>query len=238
MEVSRKVPWVGFARFCPVAKWLALVIAGATVVAMPFVTPAWDWVPKTDAARTLLANLLTAQAAVAALTLAVTQFVLHGVGARRDANDQMYNEYIRRSRVKPMFWGSITAVAVAGIIFVGLELVEGVESAVDAVPGFRNLIVVSIISFALSLTFPILLFQKALLLLLPEQWSTIRKTVNIRGVQRAVEVFLSRRRRMDTSSGAAEPDPTARFPDPDEGLADEAIRGLLGMLCGRWRNTD
>ncbi len=224
-KVGRKTSWAGFARLC---QCLALVILVATVVAIPFVTPEWDWLPKTDAARTLLANLLTAQAAIAALTLAVTQFVLHGVGARRDANDQMYNEYIRRSRVKPIFWGSIVAVAVAGFIFVGLELVEGVESAADVAPGFRNLIVVSIVSFALSLALPILLFQKALLLLLPEQWSTIRRTVNVRGVQRAVEVFLRRHRRGAGSSGATEPDPTASFPDPDEGLADEAIRGLLG----------
>ena len=228
VEVSKKIPWAGIARLYPVVKGLALVIVGATVVAMPFVTPAWDWVPQTGEVRALLATLLTAQAAIAALTLAVTQFVMQGVSARRDANDQMYNEYIRQSRVKPIFWGSIISVAVAGFIFVALELVKEAENAAVVVPGFQNLILVSVISFAVSLAFPVLLFQKALLLLLPERWSTIRRTVNVRGVLRAVEVFLGRHRRAVASLGATEPDLTARFPDPDEGLADEAIRGLLG----------
>ena len=228
VEVSKKIPWAGIARLFPVVKGLGLLIVGAVVVAMPFVTSAWDWVPQTGEVRTLLATLLTAQAAIAALTLAVTQFVMHGVSVRRDANDQMYNEYIRQSRVKPIFWGSITAVAVAGFIFVALELVEGAENAAAVVPGFRNLILVSIVSFAVSLAFPVLLFQKALLLLLPERWSTIRRTVNARGVLRAVEVFLNRHRRAVASSEATEPDLSTRFPDPDEGLADEAIRGLLG----------
>ena len=76
-------------------------------MAIPFFTPAWDWVPQINEARTLLATLLTGQAAVAALTLAVTQFVMQGVSGRRDANDQMYNEYVRQSWVKPIFWGSI-----------------------------------------------------------------------------------------------------------------------------------
>ena len=192
---------------------------------MPFVTPAWDWVPQTDEARILLATLLAAQAAIAALTLAVTQFVMQGVGARRDANDQMYTEYVRQSWVKPIFRGSIVAVAVAGLVFVSLELVREAENAAVVVPGFGNLILVSIISFAVSLAFPVLLFEKALFLLLPERWSTIRRTVNVR-VHRAVEVFLIRRRRAVAS--ATEPDLSATFPEPDEGLADEAIRGLLG----------
>ena len=228
VEVSKKIPWSGIARLYPVGKCLALVIVGAMVVAMPFVTPAWDWVPQTDEARILLATLLTAQAAIAALTLAVTQFVMQGVSARRDANDQMYNEYVRQSWVRPIFWGSIISVAVAGLVFMALEFVRESENVAVVVPGFGNLILVSVISFAVSLAFPVLLFEKALFLLLPERWSTIRRTVNVRGVLRAVEVFLSRHRRAVASLEATEPDLSARLPDPDEGLADEAIRGLLG----------
>ena len=50
----------------------------------------------------------------------------------------------------------------------------------------------------------------------------------MRGVHRAVEVFLSRNRRAVAALEVAEPDLSATFPEPDEGLADEAIRGLLG----------
>ena len=226
--ISRNIPLSGIARFYPVAVLLAFVTIGAGIVAIPFVTPAWDWVPQADEARTLLATLLTAQAAIAALTLAVAQFVMQGVSARRDANDQMYNEYVRQSWVKPIFWGSITAVAVAGLAFVALEFIREAENAAVVVPGFGNLILVSIISFAVSLAFPVLLFEKALFLLLPQRWSTIRRTVNVRGVHRAVEVFLSRNRRAVAALEVAEPDLSATFPEPDEGLADEAIRGLLG----------
>lgn len=224
----RKIPWSGIARLYPVGKLLALVIPGVAIVAMPFFTPRWEWVPETTDARTLLSSLLTAQAAIAALTLAVTQFVIQGVSTRRDANDQMYHEYIRQSRVKPIFWGSILAVAIGGLVFVAQEFAREVENASDLVPGIENLILVSVISFAASLVFPILLFQKALFLLLPERWSTIRRTVNERGVLRAVKVFLNRRLRAVASLEAAQPDVSATFPDPDEGLADEAIRGLLG----------
>ena len=172
--------------------------------------------------------MLTAQAAIAALTLVVAQFVMQGVSARRDANDQMYNEYVRQSWVKPIFWGSILSVAVGGLVFVAQEFAREIENAADVVPGIENLILFSVISFTASLAFPLLLFQKALLLLLPERWSTIRMTVNECGVRRAVEVFLTRRLRAVASLEASEPDVSATFPDPDEGLADEAIRGLLG----------
>ena len=221
-------PISGIARLHPVANFLAFAIVGAGIVAIPFFTSAWDWVPQTSEARTLLATLLTAQAAIAALTLAVTQFVMQGVRARRDANDQMYNEYIRQSWVKPIFWGSIVAVAVSGLVFVVLEFARDIESTCIMVPGLENLILVSVIAFFASLIFPVLLFRKAISLLLPNRWSAIRRVVNERGVLQAVEAFLRRRGRATSSLQATEPRASFTFPDPDEGLADEAIRGLLG----------
>ena len=211
-EASRKIPLSGIARFYSVGKYLGFVIVGAAIVAMPILTPPWEWVPKTEEARTLLATLLAAQAAIAALTLAVTQFVMQGVSARRDASDQMYNEYIRQSWVRPIFWGSIVAVAVAGLVFVVQEFVRVAEYATNVVPGIQNLILVSVISFGVSLAFPVLLFEKALFLLLPERWSTIRRTVNVRGVRRAVEVFLSRHRRAVASLEATEPSLSVTLP--------------------------
>ena len=60
---------------------------------------------------TFLGALLGAQAAIAALTLAVMLFLLQGVSARRDVDDRVYAEYIRRSWVWPVFRYSIGAVA-------------------------------------------------------------------------------------------------------------------------------
>ena len=58
---------------------------------------------------TFLGALLGAQAAIAALTLAVTLFVMQGVSTRRDVDDRVYAEYFRRSWVRPIFWCSMGA---------------------------------------------------------------------------------------------------------------------------------
>ena len=222
------VPWPGVTRFHPVVMLIVLVTLGVLIVAIPFVTTEWAWLPKPDNARTLLATLLTAQAAIAALTLAVTQFVLQAVSARRDADDQMYREYLRQSRVQLIFWGSIVAVGITGIVFTAQEFVSGVAKAANIVPGLGNLTLVAALSFAVNLVLPIFLFEKALRLTLPGRWSALRRIVNESNVHRAVQAFLSRNRRVVASLEANQPDVSATFPDPDEGLADEAIRALLG----------
>ena len=226
--VWRKVPWSRVARYLVYVTLFVIVFLVSASVTALLLIPEFEWLPQPDDSRIILATLLTAQSAIAALTLAVTQFVMQGVSARRDANDQMYSEYVTQSWVKPIFWGSIVAVAVAGLIFVAQEFVSGVDNAASMIPGLENLTLLSVISFGVSLALPVVLFEKALFLLLPERWSVLRRTVNERNIRRAVEVFLSRRRREVASLEANEPDPSVTFPDADEGLADEAIRGLLG----------
>ena len=224
----RKVPWSWVTQDLAYVTLLVLAVLVSVSVTTLLMIPRFEWFPQPDDARILLATLLTAQAAIAALTLAVALFVIQGVSTRRDANDQMYSEYVSQSWVRQIFWGSIVAVAVAGLVFVAQEFVRGVENAAGIVPGLRNLTLVSVISFGVSLALPVVLFEKALFLLLPQRWSTMRRTVNERGVRRAIEVFLSRRHRAVVSLEANEPDLSSRFPDADEGLADEAVRGLLG----------
>ena len=223
-----KLPGSRAAGYLADVTLLVFVFLVSTSITILLVLPGFEWLPEPDEARTLLATLLTAQAAIAALTLAVALFVIQGVSTRRDANDRMYREYVQQSWVKQIFWGSIIAVVVAGVVFMAQEFVRGIESVANIVPGVKNLTLLSIISFGISLALPVVLFEKALLLLLPEQWSAIRRTVDERGVCQAIEVFLSRRLRAVASLEANEPDLSATFPDPEEGLADEAIRGLLG----------
>ena len=225
---ARRVARLRVGRYLAYVTLLVFVCLMSASVTILLVVPGFEWLPQHDEARTLFAALLTAQAAIAALTLAVTQFVIQGVSTRRDANDRMYREYVQQSWVRQIFWGSIVAVVVGGVVFMAQEFVGGVENVANKVPGLKNLTLLSVISFGISLALPVVLFEKALFLLLPERWSTIRRTVNERGVRQAIEVYLSRHHRVVASLEANEPNLSATFPDPEEGLADEAIRGLLG----------
>ena len=101
---------------------VALVVVLVTAVVVLFKMPPISWLPKASEAGTLLGTLLAAQAAIAALTLAVTIFVMQGLSVRRDVDDRMYREYVRRSRVRPIFWASLVAVAAHGLRSAGREL--------------------------------------------------------------------------------------------------------------------
>ena len=215
------------ARVRSVCALILYVSLGAIIVSIPFVTPQSSWLPRADEAGTLLATLLTAQAAIAALTLAVTLFVMQGVSVRRDADDRMYREYVRQSRVRGIFRSSISAVGITGIVFLAQEFISRVEMAECIVPGLGNLTLVAALAFFANLVFSGILFEQALRLAHPERWLTLRRNVNERDVREAVQAFLSRNRRAAVSLETNRPDVSVILPDPGEGSADEAIRALI-----------
>ena len=198
-----------------------ITITVALVVVLVRMPPI-SWLPKASEAGTLLGTLLTAQAAIAALTLAVTLFVMQGISARRDADDRIYREYFRRSRVRPIFWASLLAVAATGFVL----LTEGFNGVASA-PGLRNLSLVATSAFLANLLLAIILFERAISVSGPEQWRAIRRYVNERDVREAVQVFLRRRQRAADALSAGEPDIAAVFPDAREGSAGEAVTALL-----------
>ena len=200
-----------------------LIAVLVTLVLVPFVTPPLAWLPEAGDNETFLGTLLTAQAAVAALTLAVTLFVMQGVSNKLDADDRMYREYFRRSRVRIIFWGSLTAVLVTGLIL----LVDLFVGEVDAAPGIRNLVIIAAVAFLANLLLAGALFERAMQLTQPAQWRTLKQAVNERDVREAIQVFLLRHQRGIASLEANQPDMTAAFPDPGEGSANEAIKALL-----------
>ncbi len=206
---------------------LALALAGLAVCALLFKTTAWQWLPHADSARSLLATLLTAQAAIAALTLAVTLFVMQGVSTRRDADDRMYREYTRQSWVRPIFWGSVAAVGITGVALLAQEFSRGVDWIDNNVTGLTNLTLVAGISFFANLALSCALFERALRLGHPERWSTLRRRVNERDVRTSVQAFLDRHRRAADSLATNEADWSILLPDPSEGSASEAMRTLL-----------
>ena len=227
IEIKKKMPGSVTAHIRSIGALILTVSLGATIVALPFVTTPWWWLPQAFEARALLATLLAAQAAIAALTLAVTLFVMQGVSVRRDVDDRMYREYVRQSRVQGIFWSSIIAVGITGLVFLAQGFISGVEKIEGIVPGLGNLTIVAALAFFANLVFSGFLFEQALRHSHPERWSTLRRNVNERDVRESVQAFLGRNRRAAISLKTDKPDVSVLLPDLDEGSADEAIRALL-----------
>ena len=96
---------------------LQLVATGillALAAILVFVLKPFDWLPLANETDTLLGALLAAQAAIAALTIAVTLFMMQGINNRQDVDDRIYREYVTRSWVKELLRNSLLAVGVTG----------------------------------------------------------------------------------------------------------------------------
>ena len=180
----------------------------------------------TDAGATL-GTLLTAQAAIAALTLAVTLFMMQGIRTQRDVDDRAYREYVRRSWIRDILWGSLLAVGVTATFLVieGFVSADGATTAINL--EFRNFVLAAGLAFLLNLVLTVILFERAIHHSRPQQWMALRRDVNKVDVRKAVQAFLRRARRALDAHEAEEPDFSVLFPDQGEGSADEAVRSLL-----------
>ena len=208
---------------CKIPAVLPATIFSVAITATIFLTPPFAKLPEASTSGALLGNLLTAQAAIAALTLAVSLFVMQGTRAREDINDRLYREYLRRSWVTHIFWNSLLAVLVTGTILI----VESILDESDPTAGLRNLTLIAIISFASNLLLSGILFRRAIDLSHPQQWKNLLQGIYKGDVATATEIFVARLERAEDSLEANEPDITTILPDPGEGSADEAIQGLL-----------
>ncbi len=196
------------------------------VTAAVLAAPPIDWLPPASEARLLLGLLLGAQAAIAALTLAVMLFVLQA-SARRDADDRMYQEYIRQSWARIIFWGSVVAVGVTGTVLFAEEFgARGLPHLGDRA-GLPNLALFGVAAFATNLVLSLLLFERALPLTGPDRWERLRLVVFRRDTRDSAQAFLRRMRRAATALDADEPDFADMFPDRGEGPANQAITAIL-----------
>ena len=130
-------------RLASAAPPILLTIVVVAIILVSFLTPPISWLPEAGNNETLLGTFLAAQAAIAALTLAVTLFVMQGVSNKPDADDRMYREYFRRSWVRHIFWGSLIAAFATGIIL----LIDLFVGEANGAPGIRNLIIVAAVAF-------------------------------------------------------------------------------------------
>ena len=206
-------------------------IAGTAAVLflVPIFTSPFYWLPEPKNTLSLLGPLLGAQAAVAALTLAVTVFVVQGVSNKGDADDRTYREYVRRSRAEWVLWGSLGAAAITAAVLVGHRLISGTPAVLDAAQGLPNLTLVAVAALFGNLVLPGILFRHAIRLARPDEWRALRLDVDKRDVRAAVQAFLGRSRRAAAALEADEPDLSTVLPDPGEDTANEAIRGVLGV---------
>ena len=173
----------------------AVVVTGGISALLVLIVPQQSWLPEASDSHVLLGSLLGAQAAIAALTLAVTLFVMQGISNRQDADDRIYREYVKRSKVKGIFRNSLLSVATTGVILLIIVTLSGSESTSSALPALSNLAIVAFAGFLLNLTFAEALFEVSIRLSTPTQWIDLRRSVNERDVRRAIQVFLRRQLR-------------------------------------------
>ena len=200
---------------------LIVMLLVVAVVVLPlmslwlFTKETISWLPTGSAGGTLLGSLLASQAAIAALTLAVTLFVMQGVSARRDADDRVYIEYIRRSWARPIFWTSIGGVLATGILLIAETVVGDNASVSKAGMSVRNLAPLAAVAFVTNLVCAVTLFERAVRGAHPGRWRELRMYVNKRDVHEAVHAFIGRHGYEHSTAATA------------EGSADQAIRALL-----------
>ena len=191
------------------------------------VTPPIPCLPDPEDATAILGTLLAAQAAITALSLAVTLFMMQGISSRRDVDDRMYREHVRRSRVRGFFWGNVAAVVATSTLLLGEGFVTRIGASVDVVRESCNFVLAAAVAFSLNMMLAGALFERAIRQSRPERWKALRRDITKSDVGEAVRAFVHRTRRAYDARSIGETDATVLFPDRGEGSADEAVRALL-----------
>ena len=210
-------------------RWRLLAATLCVAVLALFALPPFGWLPPAGEAGNVLGNLLTAQAALVALMLAISLFLLQGV--KQDAGDRMYREYVRVLHTRPVFRASLAMLALTGAAVVAEGAIAGSADAglFRAVPGLADPVRVAALSFAANIALGLILFEQAHRLADPVWRRGVEREKNERDIRNAVLAFLIRRERVladpDRDLAAAV---AAWSPSPGEGQADDAVRALLG----------
>ena len=192
-------------------------------------SPPIEWLPPTGEAASVLGSLLAAQAAIAALSLAVVLFALERVSARPDADDRIFEEYVRRSHMWSIFLGGLGAVAVTGLVLLAGEFASRGVPIAEATPGLQNLVLAAAVAFVASVVLPAALLERATHLARPGAWRDLRRDVNEQRVREAVQAFLASREQVRTVDLGGEEGEALHeiWLDPGDGAAAHAIQSIL-----------
>ena len=215
-------------------QWLVTAAVASAGFALIYYRQPWDWLPEHNDRNIVLAALLGAQAAIAALTLALTVFVLQGVHTRiavenpiAEFAERLYRAYIQRLWVKNIMPYSLLAVATTGLVLAAENIINSKDVGSFTFPNLDNLILIAMIAFEANLVLPLVLFERTIHLLSPSQWANLSIGTYEMDIRQAIRAFGSRLNRAATSLRENRPDISTTFPVRAEGTADQAIRGLL-----------
>ena len=185
------------------------------------------WLPEPTGVGEILGNLVTAQAAIVALSLAVTLFMMQGIRSRGDVDDRMYREFVRRSWMREILWGSLVTLGVSSALLLLRGFLIGEVGPADSFPEFRNYVLAAGSAFLLNLFLVGALFERAIRHSRPDHWIALRRDICTADVREAVSAFLLRTGGARDRRATEPSDFSALRPDRNEGSADEAVRALL-----------
>ena len=130
----------------------ALLAAMTAILAIgPWVLPPVLDLPVPLDVGAILGTLLAAQGAIAALTLAVSLFMKQGIRARREVDDRIFLEYVKRSWIRDIFWAASWPLGVTGVLLLSQgSLVQG--ECPGLTPHLRYFVPAAGLAFLLNLS--------------------------------------------------------------------------------------
>jgi len=152
--------------------------------------------------------------------------VLQAVTARTDADDDLYDEYLRRTFVRPSFIASAAAIALSvGVVVLTLPSGDDLDR--------RNLLLVGVGSFGASLCLILLVFLRTISLSQPASWRAMKRAVHMRAVELSTSAFIARLKRAASGhdddslfwGGHRYPE-AAKVTAAMEALLDEVVRAM------------
>lgn len=208
--------------------WLVLAVLPVAPIIVHFTLRPPDWLPSPGDAHTILLSLLAVQGSILALSIAVAIFMMASVSNKRDADDRIYREYVRRTWVRGAFWTSVYAIALTAAALLCDWYFGKAEPAATIPPALRNLSLTAALSFFISLVIPLALFERAIHITNPAQWSTLRSDVWRTSARVSAQAYVARRQRAEAALQSGELSFSLLVREQGEGAASEAVQALRG----------
>ena len=194
-------PGFDVARQWPRAAAISVSLLFASLaLAVANLAPSIGWQLEAGKARELLAVLLTAQAAIVALTFIVAIFALEIIATQRNAKERLYRKYVRRAGLDWFLPSSVSAVGVTVVFLIAEAFGSG---------GSPSLVIAAALIAVASLALPVALFERVRAIARPSAEGKLQQEANLEDVGAALRQKQDRRA------------------DPDAGSVDDVIQRLV-----------